>query len=175
MFSTSTMKYASILTQHGIALYTTVPIFHTKAPSERFRSCFWVSRLNSDGTDERMGPIPNSIKAQEYLEAQGESKKLWLVKYSVWCTICFRLQGLDIPIYEEVEAHTGMRPVLIFGALADQVVASLLESYPTMFYCCNTGEWWGMHTAHLWILQRCYSDSVLRVFTSEMYKPISLL
>ncbi|CAI8046656.1 Disks large homolog 1 [Geodia barretti] len=91
---------------------------HDEAPSERFRSCFWVSRLNSDGTDERMGPIPNSIKAQEYLEAQGES--------------------LDIPIYEEVEAHTGMRPVLIFGALADQVVASLLESYPTMFYCCNT-------------------------------------
>jgi hypothetical protein len=91
---------------------------HDEAPSERFRSCFWVSRLNSDGTDERMGPIPNSIKAQEYLEAQGES--------------------LDIPIYEEVEAYTGMRPVLIFGALADQVVASLLESYPTMFYRCNT-------------------------------------
>jgi hypothetical protein len=91
---------------------------HDEAPSERFRSCFWVSRLNSDGTDERMGPIPNSTKAQEYLEAQGES--------------------LDIPIYEEVEAYTGMRPVLIFGALADQVVASLIESYPNLFYCCNT-------------------------------------
>lgn len=45
-----------------------------KAPSERFRSCFWVSRLNSDGTDEQIGPIPNSMKAQEYLEAQGESE-----------------------------------------------------------------------------------------------------
>ena len=52
------------------------------------------------------------------------------------------MAGLDIPIYEEVEAYTGMRPVLIFGALADQVVASLLESYPTMFYRCNTGEYY---------------------------------
>ena len=51
----------------------------------------------------------------------------------------FLLKGLDIPIYEEVEAYTGMRPVLIFGALADKVVASLLESYPNMFYICNTG------------------------------------
>ena len=46
--------------------------------------------------------------------------------------------GLDIPIYEEVEAYTGMRPVLVFGALSDQVVASLMESYPHMFYCCRT-------------------------------------
>ena len=44
-------------------------------------------------------------------------------------------------MYEEVEAHTGMRPVLVFGALADQVVASLMESYPNLFYCCKTGEW----------------------------------
>ena len=40
-----------------------------------------------------------------------------------------------------MEAYTGMRPVLVFGALADTVVASLLESYPNMFYTCNTGEW----------------------------------
>ena len=38
----------------------------------------------------------------------------------------------------KVEAYTGMRPVLIFGALADQVVASLIESYPNMFYRCST-------------------------------------
>ena len=57
-------------------LYNHHTLFSTtlKAPSERFRSCFWVSRLNSDGTDEQIGPIPNSIKAQEYLEAQGESE-----------------------------------------------------------------------------------------------------
>lgn len=42
-------------------------------------------------------------------------------------------------IYEEVEAYTGMRPVLVFGALADKVVAALLESYPNLFYYCNTG------------------------------------
>ena len=35
----------------------------------------------------------------------------------------------------------GMRPVLVFGALADQVVASLMESYPHMFYCCRTGTY----------------------------------
>ena len=49
---------------------------HDEAPSERFRSSFWVSRLSADGTDEQIGAIPNSMKAQEYLEAQGECKLL---------------------------------------------------------------------------------------------------
>lgn len=53
--------------------------------------------------------------------------------------ICIVYEGLDVAIYEEVEAYTGMRPVLVFGALADKVVASLLESYPNLFYYCNTG------------------------------------
>jgi len=97
---------------------------HDEAPPERFRSSFWVSRLNADGTDEQIGAIPNSMRAQEYLEAQGES--------------------LDIALYEEVEAYTGSRPVLIFGALADQVVASLLESYPNLFYRCPTDTVEGM-------------------------------
>ena len=48
--------------------------------------------------------------------------------------------ALDIPLYEEVEAYTRSRPVLIFGALADQVTASLLESYPNQFYSCQTGQ-----------------------------------
>ena len=60
------------------------------------------------------------------------------------CVLCVP-KGLDIPIYEEVEAYTGMRPVLVFGALSDQVVASLLESYDNMFYSCNTGEWKELH------------------------------
>ena len=46
----------------------------------------------------------------------------------------------DHAIYEEVEAYTGRRPVLIFGALSDQVVSSLLESYPNLFFSCPTGE-----------------------------------
>ena len=46
----------------------------------------------------------------------------------------------DHAIYEEVEAYTGRRPVLIFGALSDQVVSLLLESYPNLFYSCPTGE-----------------------------------
>ena len=33
---------------------------------------------------------------------------------------------LDFALYEEVEAYTGQRPVVIFGVLADQVVNSLL-------------------------------------------------
>ena len=45
----------------------------------------------------------------------------------------------DLALYEEVEAFTGRRPVLVFGALCEQVVASLLESYPSMFYSCPTG------------------------------------
>ncbi len=42
-------------------------------------------------------------------------------------------------LYEEVEAFVGNRPVLIFGALADQVTATLLESYPDLFFACPTG------------------------------------
>ena len=61
-----------------------------------------------------------------------------VVVYSTMCP--YLCVGLDIPIYEEVEAYTGMRPVLVFGALADQVVSSLMESYPHIFYSCRTGE-----------------------------------
>ena len=32
-------------------------------------------RLNPDGTDAQVGPIPNSTRAQQYMEAQGESKQ----------------------------------------------------------------------------------------------------
>ena len=54
------------------------------------------------------------------------------------CT-CTCTAATDHAIYEEVEAYNKHRPVLIFGALADQVVSSLLESYPTLFYSCPTG------------------------------------
>ncbi|XP_064405216.1 disks large homolog 5-like isoform X2 [Halichondria panicea] len=93
---------------------------HDEAPPERFRASFWVSRLNADGTDEQIGAIPNSMRAQEYLEAQGEAI------------------DVNLALYEEVEAFTGRRPVLVFGALCDQVVSLLLESYPTLFYACPT-------------------------------------
>ena len=53
----------------------------------------------------------------------------------------------DHAIYEEVEAYNKHRPVLIFGALADQVVSSLLESYPNLFYSCPTGTHDHMHEA----------------------------
>ncbi len=46
----------------------------------------------------------------------------------------------ELALYEEVEAFTGRRPVLVFGALCDQVVALLLESYPALFYTCPTGR-----------------------------------
>ena len=45
-----------------------------QAPPMRFRAAFWVSRLSADGTDEQVGAIPNSTRAQEYLAAQGECK-----------------------------------------------------------------------------------------------------
>ena len=37
-------------------------------------------------------------------------------------------------------AYTGKRPVMVFGALADQVVASLLEKFPRVFHLCPTGK-----------------------------------
>lgn len=48
--------------------------------------------------------------------------------------------ALDLALYEEVEAFNGMRPVLVFGALADHITSALLESYPNLFYRCDTGE-----------------------------------
>lgn len=45
--------------------------------------------------------------------------------------------AFDSPV-ARVEAYTGKRPVMVFGALADQVVASLLEKSPHTFYPCPT-------------------------------------
>ena len=49
-------------------------MFHIidEAPSARHRRSFWVSRLNEDGTDSDIGAIPNSSRAQEWLDEQGE-------------------------------------------------------------------------------------------------------
>ena len=47
--------------------------------------------------------------------------------------------ALDTPV-AKVEVYTGKRPVMVFGALADQVVASLLEKSPHTFYPCPTGK-----------------------------------
>lgn len=37
----------------------------------RYRRSFWVSRLNEDGTDAGVGAIPNTARAQEWLNEQG--------------------------------------------------------------------------------------------------------
>ena len=47
--------------------------------------------------------------------------------------------GVDIAIYEEVEAYTGVRPVLICGVLADHIAEVLAETYPKIFYLCPAG------------------------------------
>lgn len=95
-------------------------VFHIidEAPSARHRRSFWVSRLNDDGTDSGVGAIPNTSRAQQWLDEQGEA--------------------LDCSIYEEVEAFNGTRPVIICGVLAEQITTILAESYPKMFYHCRT-------------------------------------
>jgi len=47
---------------------------------------------------------------------------------------------LDFELYEEVEPYTGLRPVVILGALADQVMTALLENLPSMFYQCEKSK-----------------------------------
>ena len=49
-------------------------VFHIidEAPSARHRRSFWVSRLNDDGTDSGVGAIPNTSRAQQWLDEQGE-------------------------------------------------------------------------------------------------------
>jgi len=44
---------------------------HDESP-EHHKASFWVSRLNSDGTDADIGAIPNSPRAKYYIEEQGE-------------------------------------------------------------------------------------------------------
>lgn len=53
-------------------------VFHIieDAPIRHGRS-FWVSRLNEDGTDAGVGAIPNTARAQEWLNAQGNSKTIF--------------------------------------------------------------------------------------------------
>lgn len=48
--------------------------------------------------------------------------------------------ALDIALYEEVEAYTGTRPVLICGVLASQITNLLVESYPKLFHYCHPGK-----------------------------------
>ena len=65
----------------------------------------------------------------------------WLTYSLITISLTARaLIATDHAIYEEVEAYNKHRPVLIFGALADQVASSLLESYPNLFYSCPTGR-----------------------------------
>ena len=51
-----------------------------------------------------------------------------------------RALALDFELYEEVEPYTGLRPVVILGALADQVMTALLENLPNMFYQCEKSK-----------------------------------
>ena len=48
--------------------------------------------------------------------------------------------ALDIALYEEVEAYTGTRPVLVCGVLANQITNLLVESYPKLFHYCHPGN-----------------------------------
>lgn len=42
----------------------------------RYRRSFWVSRLNEDGTDAGVGAIPNTSRAHEWLNEQGNRKTI---------------------------------------------------------------------------------------------------
>ena len=42
-------------------------------------------------------------------------------------------------MYEEVEPFHGVRPVIIFGALADLISSQLIEDFPTEFYPAPLG------------------------------------
>ena len=42
-------------------------------------------------------------------------------------------------MYEEVEPFHGVRPVVIFGALADLISSQLIEDFPTEFYPAPLG------------------------------------
>jgi len=46
---------------------------HDESP-EHHKASFWVGRINSDGTDSAIGAIPNSPRAQYYIEDQGEGE-----------------------------------------------------------------------------------------------------
>lgn len=63
----------------------------------RHRRSFWVSRLNEDGTDAGVGAIPNTARAQEWLNEQGNSEyyviKLTYLQYYLLC-LSFQLQTL---------------------------------------------------------------------------------
>lgn len=113
-------------------------VFHIidEAPSARHRRSFWVSRLNEDGTDAGVGAIPNTSRAQEWVDQQGECETTPITITMVTTHTC---TALDIDMYEEVEAFTGVRPVLIAGVLCKRIVSMLTESYPQLFHYCPPG------------------------------------
>ena len=59
----------------------------------RYRRSFWVSRLNEDGTDAGVGAIPNTERAQEWLNEQGNSECLQIKT----CIISCFFQHLTLP------------------------------------------------------------------------------
>ena len=61
--------------------------------------------------------------------------------------------GVDIAIYEEVEAYPGVRPVLICGVLADHISEVLAETYPKIFYLCPAGGF--VEGVVCWSIQAC--------------------
>ena len=120
-------------------------VFHIieEAPSARHRRSFWVSRLNEDGTDSDIGAIPNSSRAHQWLDEQGEgaaSCNSIMQSVSVQAFLFFFwIVASDISVYEEVEPFNGVRPVIVCGVLANQITDSLVESYPKMFYQSKSG------------------------------------
>ena len=152
-------------------------VFHIfdDVPPERHRRSFWVSQLNADGSDARIGSIPNTTRcvcvcvcvcvcacvnddhdvfcrAQEWLHEQGHGKfqaLQWVfsrgVMFHTDCVIV--IVALELPVYEEVEPYTGMQPVLICGVLAHQITSLLAEGYPKLFHMCQSG--WPLAPYHM--------------------------
>ena len=62
-----------------------------------------------------------------------------ILMYFQYYLLCLSL-ALDIALYEEVEAFTGVRPVVVCGVLASQIATLLVESYPKLFHYYHPGK-----------------------------------
>ena len=137
-------------------------VFHIfeDGPPERHRRSFWVSRLNTDGSDAGVGAIPNTARSVCVCERERERgdinshpsghKSGWMNRdkvssltpvLSLVLHVAYYSVAVEGAVYEEVEPYTGMQPVLICGVLANQITALLAEGYPKLFHLCQSGKW----------------------------------